>query len=298
MDNREDKKIPVLIVSGFLGSGKTSLVQHLLHEAQIQGQRLAIISNEFGALGIDRALIGEAGDAYVELEGGCVCCQLSDELRDTLQTLREQVQPDQIVVETSGVALPSDTQLQFWREPVSDWVEDDVAVVVVNAEQLQEGRDLEGTFEDQVSSADLLLLNKTDLVPTTSLPDFEAQLADCAPDTPVLHSVYGRINPAVLFPPDADRVRQRRHRQTVPSHHHHEAFTVQELNVEEEIEPDVLLERLKQLDMLRAKGFVRTTRGIELVQGVGRRLELTTSIVTPPDRLIGHVVVIRRTDSV
>lgn len=292
---RVDKKIPVLIISGFLGSGKTSLVQHLLQEAQAQGQRLAVISNEFGALGIDRALLGEAGDAYVELEGGCVCCQLSDELRDTLQTLRERVQPDQIVVETSGVALPSDTQLQFWREPVSNWVEEDVAVVLVNAEQLHEGRDLEGTFEDQVSSADLLLLNKTDLVPRSSLQDFEARLADVAPDTPVLHSVYGRVDPAVLFPPDAADIRRRRRQQTLSAHHHHDVFEVQELEVEEQIEPDVLLTRIQQLGTLRAKGFVRTTRGVELLQGVGRRLELTRPTFAPPPRLIGHVVVIRRT---
>jgi len=289
-----DKKIPVLIVSGFLGSGKTSLVQHLLQAAQAQGQRLAVISNEFGALGIDRALLGETGDAYVELEGGCVCCQLSDELRDTLQTLGGRVRPDQIVVETAGVALPSDTQLQFWREPVSHWVAEDVAVVVVNAEQLHEGRDLEGTFEDQVSAADLLLLNKTDLLPRASLQDVDARLADLAPDTPVLHSVYGRVDPVVLFPPDAAGIRMRRRQRTPQVHHHHDAFEVQELDVEEQIEPDVLLARIQQLGMLRAKGFVHTTRGIELLQGVGRRLELTRPMVAPPAHLVGHVVVIRR----
>ncbi len=295
MDEIVDKKIPVLIVSGFLGSGKTSLVQHLLHAAQASGQRLAIISNEFGALGIDQALLGEGNDAYVELEGGCVCCQLSDELRDTLQDLRKRINPDQIVVETSGVALPSDTQLQFWREPISNWVEEDVAVVVVNAEQLNEGRDLVGTFEDQVSSADLLLLNKTDLVPEVSLKALEMQLIDLAPGTPVLRTVHGQIEPQVLFPPDPEGNRLQRRHQTTPSQHQHEAFVSYELEVEENIAPDVLLERLQRLAMLRAKGFVRTTRGIEIVQGVGRRLELTSPTVTPPAHLIGRVVVISRT---
>ena len=164
-----EKRIPVLVVSGFLGAGKTTLVRHLLHDAQRTGVRVAVVSNEFGALGIDKALLGEGEEAYVELEGGCVCCQLSDTLLDTLQMLWERVRPDRIIVETSGVALPFDTQLNLWREPLSAWVDDDMAVVVVNAEQLLEGRDLEGTFEDHVSSADLLLLNKVDLIPLEAL---------------------------------------------------------------------------------------------------------------------------------
>ena len=92
--------IPVLVVSGFLGSGKTTLVRHLLEDAQRTGDRIAVISNEFGALGIDQALLEARDGAYVELEGGCVCCQLSDELRDTLQMLREQVNPTRVIVET------------------------------------------------------------------------------------------------------------------------------------------------------------------------------------------------------
>src|SRR5262245_24980497 len=205
-----DKRIPVLVISGFLGSGKTTLVSHLLKEAQAKGARIAVVSNEFGALGIDQALLGQGGGAYVELEGGCVCCQLSDELVKTLQMLWERVSPDGIIVETSGVALPFDTQIQVWREPVCRWVEDDMAVVVVNAEQVLERRDLDGTFEDQVSSADLLLLNKLDLVPPESLESLEALLHDMAPDTPVVRSIHGRIDPSLLFPPDLQGLRARR----------------------------------------------------------------------------------------
>jgi cobalamin biosynthesis protein CobW len=287
--------IPVLVVSGFLGSGKTTLVRHLLREAQRSGERIALISNEFGALGIDRALLGAGDEAYVELEGGCVCCQLSDELRDTLQMLRERVNPHRVIVETSGVALPSDTQLQFWREPVCHWVDDDTAVVVVNAEQLQEGRDLCGTFEDQVTSADLLLLNKIDLVPETTLPHLEAKLHDMAPETPVLRCLHGQVPSAVLFPPDPEGWRrQRRQAGGAPHPHHHEAFMAQEMLVADGIAPHVLIERLQQLGMLRAKGFVRTTAGVKLVQGVGRRIDLTDPPSLPSDTLIGRVVVIRR----
>jgi cobalamin biosynthesis protein CobW len=290
-----DKRIPVLVVSGFLGSGKTTLVSYLLKEAQAKGARIAVVSNEFGALGIDQALLGQGGEAYVELEGGCVCCQLSDELVNTLQMLWERVCPDGVIVETSGVALPFDTQLQVWREPVCRWVEDDMAVVVVNAEQLFEQRDLEGTLEDQVSSADLLLLNKIDLVPEESLGQLEAILRRMAPDTPVVRSIHGQIDPSVLFPPDLRGLRARRRTvgaQSTP--HLHESFRALELAVEDGVIPDTLIERLRHLGMLRGKGFVRTSQGLRLVQGVGRRIELSEPQVPPPAALVGRVVIITR----
>jgi cobalamin biosynthesis protein CobW len=290
-----DKRIPVLVISGFLGSGKTTLVSYLLKEAQAKGARIAIVSNEFGALGIDLALLERGGEAYVELEGGCVCCQLSDELVKTLQGLWERVCPDGIIVETSGVALPFDTQLQVWREPVCRWVDDDMAVVVVNAEQLFERRDIEGTFEDQVSSADLLLLNKVDLVPQQSIESLEAILHRMAPDTPVVRSIHGQVDPSVLFPPDLRGLRAQRRTvgaQTTP--HLHESFLAYELAVEDGIAPQVLIERLQQRSMLRGKGFVRTSDGLRLVQGVGRRLELSEPLTPPPAALVGRVVIIVR----
>jgi cobalamin biosynthesis protein CobW len=290
-----DKRIPVLVISGFLGSGKTTLVSYLLQEAQAKGVRIAVVSNEFGALGIDQALLAQDGAAYVELEGGCVCCQLSDELVNTLQMLRERAGPDGIIVETSGVALPFDTQLQVWREPVCRWVDDDMAVVVVNAEQLSEGRDLEGTFEDQVSSADLLLLNKIDLVPGESIGRLEAILRGMAPDTPIVRSIHGRIEPSVLFPPDLRSLRaQRRAAGGQPTPHLHQSFRAYELAVEHGIAPQALTERLQQLGMLRGKGFVRTSEGLRLVQGVGRRIELSEPSLPPPAGLVGRVVIIVR----
>ena len=288
------KRIPALVVSGFLGSGKTTLVRALLGHAQKEGLRVAVVSNEFGELGIDEALLGDGDEAFVELEGGCVCCKLSDELRDTLQMLWTRVQPDRVVVETSGVALPFETQLNFWREPVSTWVESDMAVVVVNAEQLDQKRDLDGTFEYQVSSADLLLLNKLDLVEESAVEGLLSQLAQMAPGTPVVCCTRGEVDPNLLFPPNPGETKGR-DKAVVP--HHHEAFEATEIQVEAGIEPSALLSRIQGMGALRAKGFVETSEGLRLVQGVGRRVELEAPTSSPSADLVGRVVVIHRSSS-
>jgi cobalamin biosynthesis protein CobW len=209
--------------------------------------------------------------------------------------LRERTDPDRVVIETSGVALPYDTQLNFWREPVRGWIADDVAVVVVNAEQLAAGRDLAGTFEQQASSADLLLLNKIDLVADAALPRLEARLREIEPNAPILRTVHADLDPALLFPPDPDGLRTRR--RTEPPEvrpHHHEVFETEELEVEPGVAPDALLARLEGLGVLRAKGFVETASGPRLVQGVGARIELDEVAEPPPPELLGRVVVIRR----
>ena len=287
--------IPALVVSGFLGAGKTTLVRHLLQEAQAQGTRLAVVSNEFGALGIDQALLGiRAGSHYVELEGGCVCCKLSDELVTTLQRIREDVRPDRIVVETSGVALPFDTLLNFWREPVAAWVGACVSVVVVNAEQVAEGRDLDGTFEQQASSADLLILNKLDLVSPDQRDSVQARVQRLAEGTPVIQAVNASVSTLVLFPPDPEsRPRQERRHLTHASHTH-EAFETEECVVERGIAPDALIARVQSYRALRAKGFAQTSDGLRLVQGVGPRVELIEPAMPPPDHLMGRIVLIRK----
>ena len=280
----------MLVVSGFLGSGKTTFVRHLLAEAQREGVRMAVVSNEFGELGIDAALLADGTRDYVELEGGCVCCQLSDELLRTLEELRERARPERIVIETSGVALPYDTQLQLGREPVVGWVEDDLAVVVVNAEQLAARRDLEGTFEDQVSSADLLLLNQIDRVHATELPVLERQLAELAPGAPILRCTRGRVPAQVFFPPEP------RTRRALPpaKPHDHEGFATEQLRIEPGIAPDALRARVESLQALRVKGFVETSLGLRLVQAVGPRVELEPTQSEPPPGALGRLVVIRR----
>ncbi len=287
--------IPALVVSGFLGAGKTTLVRHLLREAQAQGARLAVVSNEFGALGIDQALLDDRADSqYVELEGGCVCCKLSDALVTTLQRIWEDVRPDRVVVETSGVALPFDTLLNFWREPVAAWAGTCVSVVVVNAEQVAEGRDLEGTFEQQVSSSDLLILNKIDLINADQRDPVQARVQHLADGTPIIQAVNANVSTPALFPPDPGSLPRRVHRQSTQESHTHEVFETEELVVEHGIEPDDLIARIQSHCTLRAKGFARTSEGLRLVQGVGRRVDLMEPAIHPPDRLIGRIILIRK----
>lgn len=286
----------MLVVSGFLGSGKTSLVRHLLDEARRRGERLAVVSNEFGALGIDRALLGGAAAAGApairELDGGCVCCELSDDLVRTLEALRREVAPDRIAIETSGVALPYDVQLSLWRPPVADWIADDLGIVLVNAEQLAESRELGETFEQQVSAADLLVLNQVDRVPEAQLPALEARLRALEPEARIVRAVHGRLAPALLEPPATDAPGPpppRGH----PHPHAHEAFTHETIEVEAGVAERALVERLRALGALRAKGWVETEAGPRLVQGVGRRIELSPG-APPGPAWRGRVVVIRR----
>lgn len=287
------ERIPVVVVSGFLGSGKTSLVRHLLVEAQRRGERLAIVSNEFGALGIDRALLGGAvaagGPAIRELEGGCVCCELTEDLVQALEALRREAAPDRIAIETSGVALPYDVQLTLWRPPVAGWIADDVGVVVVNAEQLAEERDLGDTFEHQVTSADLLVLNQIDRVPEALLPALEARLRALEPEATIVRATHGRVPLALLEPIEPGPPPAREHPHT------HESFTRETLEVEAGVDPAALVERLRGLGALRAKGWAETAEGPRLVQGVGRRIELVPGAPPGPE-WAGRVVLIRRGD--
>jgi cobalamin biosynthesis protein CobW len=294
--NGAQRRVPALVLSGFLGSGKTTVVQRLLRDAQERGLRIALISNELGELGIDRALLGRGGESYVELEGGCVCCELSDDLLETLVELHREVDPDRFVIETSGVALPYDTQLNFWREPACDFIGDDMAVVVVNAEQVFEGRDLEGTFEDQVQSADLLVLNKMDLVPESDWPKVEARLRAIESEAPCVRAVRGDFDLDLLFPPDAGELDRRGPAPASPPHHH-EQFETSEWNPEAGISCEALEAQLSRAGLLRAKGFVRTDAGVRLVQVVGRRVEITEPDEAPPDALLDRIVLIRRTAS-
>jgi len=294
-EGRAARRIPALLVSGFLGSGKTTLVRHLLRDAQARGLRLAIVSNEFGELGIDRALLGGSDETFVELGGGCVCCRLSDELVTTLEKLRASVNPDRVVIETSGVALPYDVSLHFFREPLARWIGEDLTVIVVNAEQVADGRDLDDTFEDQLSSADLILMNKIDLVAESALPALEAKLRALEPDAPIVRARHGAVSVDLLFPPSPSELGTREKRADRGREPHtHQEFHAEIRDFGRGLASRAIAEQLHAAGALRAKGFVETAEGLRLVQGVGPRIELVAPELAPPPELVGRIVLIRR----
>jgi len=264
------------------------VVRHLLASALRTGERVAVLSNELGELGIDAALLGASEQAYIELAGGCVCCKLADDLVEALESLYQSAHPERVIIETSGVALPHDTQLNFWREPIARWIGEDLVAVVVNAEQVAAGRELVGLFEDQVSSADLLLLSQVDRVAAAALPGVRATLGELAPGVPIVDVVHGAVDPRLLFAPGVRELPRSREAQP----HTHEAFRADEQAVEPGLAPAVLCERLRALGALRVKGFAETSEGVRLVQGVGDRIELEPA--EAPPGLLNRLVVIRR----
>jgi cobalamin biosynthesis protein CobW len=277
------KRIPALVVGGFLGSGKTTLVRRLLQAAQAEGARVAFVSNELGELGIDQALLGGGQESFVELAGGCVCCALNDELYDNLRRLRDEVDPDRIVIECSGVAVPHDVQITFYQQGVVEWISEEAVAVVVDAL----------TLDDLLSDREVEDPLKVDLVHPSRLVDLEAAVVARNPGVPVLPSVHGDVDPRLLLQAEPRLARGTEH----PDHDHtalHGRFHTREVQVPDGLTAAEVHTRLSELGALRVKGFVQTDLGVAVVQGVGRRLEVADWQEPVAAALIGRVVVITR----
>jgi cobalamin biosynthesis protein CobW len=289
--------IPALVVSGFLGSGKTTLVQHLLRQAQEEGVKVAIISNEFGDAAIDRALLDAGEEGLVELDGGCVCCRLSDALGETLEMILTKVQPDRLILETSGVALPGEILVQFWRPPIDDLISEEVVVVVVDGEFFARERPHDETYLAQLEAADLIVLNKCDLMPEEDTKaGVEGLIDEITGGQPIIRAEFGDVEPALLFPPDPDGARRsRRDPDATPSDHTHEQYVTVELNFPGTTSENTVKGAVYFSNAIRAKGFVRFSSGIHLLQTVGPRMEFVPSpIDNVPEDLIGRVVLVKR----
>ena len=303
------RRIPATIVTGFLGAGKTSLVRHLIGAAT--GYRLAIIVNEFGELGIDRELLIGCGDEtcddddIVELANGCLCCTVADDFLPTLTKLIERpAPPDHILIETSGLALPKPLVQAFAWPEIRTATTVDGVLTVIDAAALAAGRfaddpmavaaqraadpsvdhdnPLEEVFGDQLACADLVILNKTDLVEPDELARLKTEIAArLRPGVRLVETRDGKIAPAValgLGSAAEDDLAARPSIHELEGEHDHDdfdSFVVTCGPVEGDAFRDRLAATIRAHDILRVKGFValpgRDRR--QIVQAVGDRIQ-------------------------
>ena len=196
--------VPILLVAGFLGAGKTTVVNHVL--AHADGRRIAAVVNDFGAINIDAELIAGASDGVVSLSNGCICCSLEgDLLRTIANLLRRDPRPEYIVIETSGVADPSDIVRNLmdpiiWREASLETV-----LCVMDATTPLATLD-DALLRSQLRAADVVALSKVDLVDTAACAQMHDAVRALRPATMVVDALYGDVPAALLFSADMDRV--------------------------------------------------------------------------------------------
>jgi cobalamin biosynthesis protein CobW len=304
------RKLPATIVTGFLGAGKTSLIRHLL--AHAEGRRIALVINEFGELGIDREILLGCGDAacaaeeVIELANGCLCCTVAEDFLPTIERLLARpVPPEHIVIETSGLALPKPLVQAFAWPEVKARVTVDGVVAVIDAAALAAGRfaadpaalakaraadpaldhdnPLEEVFADQLAAADLVVLNKTDLVAPAALGAAESTVrARLRPAVKLMRATAGAVAPALLLGLAAaaeEDLRNRPSLHDLAGAHDHEDFESFVVARGPVADPERFLARIGAVlaghEVLRLKGFLdvpgREFR--QVVQGVGERLQ-------------------------
>ena len=195
--------VPVMLVTGFLGAGKTTVVNHLL--AHAEGRRIAAVVNDFGAVNIDAELITGAADGVMSLSNGCICCSLQGDLLRTLAVLlRRDPRPELIVIETSGVADPTDVVRNLmdpviWREAPLETV-----LCVVDATTPVAMLD-DALLRSQIRASDVVALSKVDLADAADQARVREAVRAMRPAAVLVDALHGEIPAALLFPSDVDR---------------------------------------------------------------------------------------------
>jgi cobalamin biosynthesis protein CobW len=301
-------KIPVTIVTGFLGAGKTTLIRHVLENAR--GRRLALIINEFGDVGVDGTILKSCGidtcpeENIVELANGCLCCTVADDFIPAIEALLgRSPQPDHIIIETSGLALPKPLVKAFDWPNIRPRLTVDGVIAVVDGAAVADGRfaddpaklaaqraadssidhdnPLEEVYEDQLLCADLVVLNKADLLTADLVKRVMADIQATVPRAvKIVETREGRIDPAVLLGLSAaveDDLAQRPSHHDAEEGHDHDDFESFVVDIPATSDPAGLMVRLADIanrfDVLRMKGFIEVSGKPMrlLVQGVGQR---------------------------
>ena len=193
MNHITESPIPITILSGFLGAGKTSLLNHILHGNH--GLKVGVLVNDFGEINIDAELVAGASDNSVSLSNGCVCCSIRDDLvESTLQLLDSSDCPEYLILETSGVADPVAVTRTFLESELESRIEIDSILTVVDADNVDQ---LDGEYQDlaqnQVGIADIVILNKIDLADQAKLDQIKTWIQELVPSARVIDTTHGQV---------------------------------------------------------------------------------------------------------
>ncbi len=192
------QKSEVTIISGFLGAGKTSLLRKILSWESDLAETVVLV-NEFGEVGIDGSLLKNAGSDVVELTGGCICCTIKADLNQTLKKIWQEFQPRQIFIESTGVADPLMILNVFDDAELRNQMQVSKVVTVLDIE-LWEARDYFGPiFFNQLKQADLILLNKIDLVPENKISQYLIEIHEMLPHSPVVPTIHCNVKPDMVM---------------------------------------------------------------------------------------------------
>ncbi len=282
--------LPVTVIGGYLGSGKTTLINHLLRHAD--GRRLAVLVNDFGELPIDADLIESQDGDIISITGGCMCCAYGSDLMAALVNFDKlDSPPDHLLIETSGVGLP-DAIAQSVR--LMPRFEIDGILVLADAETVHQlGADpyLQDTIERQLDAADVVILNKTDLADDAQLEKTRQWLANRAPDSRIIEAVNARLPLSIILGSGMEPLVDAAHGE---SHHHdHAIHEAAIFTLDQPVEPEVLAKQLaaRELGLVRTKGFVHAPDGrFYTVQTVGRRWSVSQA--PPLSETSGRIVCI------
>jgi len=258
-------RTPITLITGPLGSGKTTLLRHIL---ATQSEKIAIVMNEFGEIAIDTKVIEGKNVRIAELGGGCVCCSLLGEFEAAVNEIIEKITPERIVVETTGLAEPE--ALVFNIQEALPQCRLDGVVSVIDADMLIRFPELGHTTRLQIEGADILLLNKIDLIELSQIEPLETKLREINPTAVIVRTERCRIDPELLF--GIGRAKKI----PVPEHRHHPEFESFASTSNEIFSRNCFEDFANGLppSVIRAKGFVRFADGGQLFNFVAGRWEL------------------------